>query len=67
LEQNLRSFIERVKQLNPSEVVHIQEEIDPKYEISTLIMESLRFALYRRCNLQQLLLNSTFGLHSILR
>ena len=39
MEQDLRSFIERVKQQNPLEVVHIQEEIDPKYEISTLIME----------------------------
>lgn len=39
MEQDLRGFIERVKSQNPSEVVHIQEEIDPNYEISTLIME----------------------------
>jgi len=39
LEQDLKSFIERVKQQNPMEVVHVHEEINPKYEISTLIME----------------------------
>jgi len=39
LEQDLRGFIERVKAQNPLEVVHVQEEINPKYEISTLIME----------------------------
>ena len=39
MEQDLRGFIERVKSQNPLEVVRIQEEIDPKYEISTLIME----------------------------
>ncbi|AET69464.1 UbiD family decarboxylase [Desulfosporosinus orientis DSM 765] len=39
MEQDLRGFIERVKQQNPLEVVHVREEIDSKYEISTLIME----------------------------
>lgn len=39
MEQDLRGFIERVKAQNPLEVVHVHEEIDPKYEISTLIME----------------------------
>ncbi|HBV87431.1 MAG TPA: UbiD family decarboxylase [Desulfosporosinus sp.] len=39
MEQDLRLFIERVKKQNPMEVVHVQEEINPKYEISTLIME----------------------------
>ena len=39
MEQDLRGFIERVQAGNPLEVVRIQDEIDPKYEISTLIME----------------------------
>ncbi len=39
MEQDLRSFIDRVREYNPQDVVHIREKIDPKYEISTLMME----------------------------
>ncbi len=37
--QDLRGFMAKVEQQNPQNVVHVRDEIDPKYEISTLIME----------------------------
>lgn len=39
MNQDLRSFIVTVENQNPQDVVHIYDEIQPEYEISTLMME----------------------------
>src|SRR5215467_14114189 len=40
--QGLRDFIEQMKRNRPNEVVRVREEVDPKYEITGIMLEAER-------------------------
>jgi UbiD family decarboxylase len=46
MSQALRDFIEEMKKKRPNEVVRVREEVDPKYEVTGIMLESERQGQY---------------------
>jgi UbiD family decarboxylase len=46
MRQGLRDFIEEMKKRRPNEVVHVRDEVDPKYEVTGIMLEAERHGHY---------------------
>jgi len=44
--QELRAFIQQMETERPAEVVHVREEVDPKYEVTAVMLEAERNGHY---------------------
>jgi len=46
MRQGLRDFVEEMKKRRPNEVVHVRDEVDPKYEVTGIMLEAERHGHY---------------------
>lgn len=46
MRQELRAFIQQMETERPAEVVHVREEVDPKYEVTAVMLEAERNGHY---------------------